>query len=113
MANTIRPRAYIENGIVTVKALISHPMETGLRKDKKSGKKIPAHFIKDFIAELNDEIIISENGNRASICCLKTNKLMECLILFCYVFIASVKSASPRLNMRKGITGQTRFLQNI
>ena len=59
MANTIRPRAYIENGIVTVKALISHPMETGLRKDKKSGKKIPAHFIKDFIAELNDEIIIS------------------------------------------------------
>jgi sulfur-oxidizing protein SoxZ len=59
MANTIRPRAYVENGIVTVKALISHPMETGLRKDKKSGKKIPAHFIKDFTAEKNGTAIIS------------------------------------------------------
>ena len=38
-----------------VKALISHAMETGQRKDKKTGKKIPAHFIQ--------EVTCSHNGN--------------------------------------------------
>ena len=26
--------------------LVNHPMETGNRKDKKTGNKIPAHYIK-------------------------------------------------------------------
>jgi sulfur-oxidizing protein SoxZ len=43
----IRIRANIKDGVAEVKALMSHPMETGLRKDKKTGEKIPAHFIKD------------------------------------------------------------------
>lgn len=42
---SIKIRAKAKNGVVTVKALISHKMETGLRKDKKTGKVIPAHFI--------------------------------------------------------------------
>ena len=45
MANSIRIRAS-GAGETTVKALITHPMETGLRKDKKTGNKIPAHYIK-------------------------------------------------------------------
>lgn len=44
-SNTIRIRAKDTGGVTTVKALISHPMSTGLRKNKKTGKKIPAHFI--------------------------------------------------------------------
>ena len=43
----IRIRAKMKGGVAEVKALMSHAMETGLRKDKKTGKKIPAHFIKD------------------------------------------------------------------
>ncbi|MCU7836012.1 MAG: thiosulfate oxidation carrier complex protein SoxZ [gamma proteobacterium symbiont of Taylorina sp.] len=43
--SSIKIRAKAKNGVVTVKALISHKMETGLRKDKKTGKVIPAHFI--------------------------------------------------------------------
>ena len=34
-------------------------MESGSRKDKDTGELIPAHFIKEIKAELNNEIIIS------------------------------------------------------
>ena len=47
---SIRIRARHKNGITTVKALISHPMETGLRKNSKTGKLIPAHFIQEVTA---------------------------------------------------------------
>jgi sulfur-oxidizing protein SoxZ len=52
MANTIKARAKLDSdGATTVKTLISHPMETGLRKDSKTGEKIPAHFIQEVKAE--------------------------------------------------------------
>lgn len=47
MAKSIRARATLKGDTVTVKALITHVMETGLRKDEKTGKKIPAHFIQE------------------------------------------------------------------
>ena len=47
MAKSIKIRAKEKGGVVTVKALMNHPMETGLRKDKKTGEKIPAHFIQE------------------------------------------------------------------
>ena len=47
MAKNIRIRAQLKKGATTVKALMSHPMETGNRKNKKTGKKIPAHYIQE------------------------------------------------------------------
>jgi len=47
MASGIKIRAKETGGVATIKALISHPMETGGRKDKKTGKTIPAHFIQE------------------------------------------------------------------
>ena len=47
MKNSIRIKAVEKSGIVTVKALIKHPMETGRRKDK-GGNLIPAHHIAEF-----------------------------------------------------------------
>lgn len=44
---SIKLRAKLAGDTTTVKALISHPMETGLRKNKKTGKVIPAHFIQE------------------------------------------------------------------
>jgi len=52
-SNTIKIRARMSGDITTVKALISHPMETGNRKDKKTGKKIPAHFIQQVTCKHN------------------------------------------------------------
>jgi sulfur-oxidizing protein SoxZ len=48
---SIRIRAKMKGAVTDVKALMSHPMETGLRKNKKTGEKIPAHFIKEVNCE--------------------------------------------------------------
>jgi len=38
-------KAKSKNGIVKVKMLLKHNMESGRRKDKKTGELIPAHYI--------------------------------------------------------------------
>jgi len=55
MAKSIKVRAKVKGGVTVVKALISHAMETGQRKNKKTGEKFPAHFIQ--------EVTCSHNGN--------------------------------------------------
>lgn len=59
MAKSIKIRAKAKKGIVTVKALMSHPMETGLRKDKKTGKLIPAHHIQEVTATSGDRTVLA------------------------------------------------------
>lgn len=53
MARETKLRTRRQEGKVEVLALINHPMETGLRKDKASGKPIPAHFIQELALEHN------------------------------------------------------------
>ena len=55
----IKIRAKEKNGIVTVKSLLKHPMETGNRKDKKTGNKIPAHYITEVICEVNGKTVMT------------------------------------------------------
>ena len=58
---SIRLRASDKGGVATVKALITHPMETGLRKDKKTGQKVPAHFIQTVSGKHNgNEVVLAE-----------------------------------------------------
>ncbi len=59
MASSIKIRAKLRDDVVEVKALISHPMETGLRKDKKTGKLIPAHFIQEVVAKANGKTVMT------------------------------------------------------
>ena len=58
MAKSIKLRAKAKKGIVTVKALINHPMETGLRKDKKTGKVVEAHHIQQVMAKAGDTSVL-------------------------------------------------------
>ncbi len=58
MAKKIKIRAKAKGGMVTVKSLMNHPMETGLRKNKKTGKKIPAHFIQEVTAKVGDKTVM-------------------------------------------------------
>ena len=44
--------------VVTIKSLISHPMETGLRKDKKTGELIPRKIINRFQASFNGQEVV-------------------------------------------------------
>lgn len=47
----LKPKA--RKGVITIKALVKHPMETGLRK--KKGKLVPANHIV--------HMVLSHNGN--------------------------------------------------
>lgn len=57
MAKKIKMRARLKEGVTTVKVLMSHPMETGRRKDA-SDQTIPAHYIQLVTAKLNDQIVM-------------------------------------------------------
>jgi len=50
MATKIKARP--KGDVVEILALIQHPMETGNRKDKKTKKLIPAHFIQKVTFEV-------------------------------------------------------------
>lgn len=59
--NTIKIKARIKGDVTEVKTLVKHPMETGLRKDKKTGEKIPAHFIKEVNCTHNGKTVFTAN----------------------------------------------------
>ncbi len=56
--STMKIRATAKDGEVLVKALIKHPMETGLRKDPKTGEKIPAHYVQELTATWKDKVVL-------------------------------------------------------
>ncbi|WP_316366681.1 thiosulfate oxidation carrier complex protein SoxZ [Candidatus Thiodiazotropha sp. CDECU1] len=56
---TIKLRAKLKNGVTTVRSLMLHPMETGLRKDKKTGKAMPAHYIQEVACRHNGELKVT------------------------------------------------------
>ncbi|WEJ63674.1 thiosulfate oxidation carrier complex protein SoxZ [Thiomicrorhabdus lithotrophica] len=57
MTIKIRMRGKSKGGIAEVKALIKHPMESGVRMNKKTGKPYPAKYI--------DMVEVSVNGTKA------------------------------------------------
>jgi len=58
--SSIKMRATLgDNDVTTVKILISHPMDTGLVKDKKTGNLIPAHFIQEVVCEHNGNNVMT------------------------------------------------------
>ncbi len=57
--SSIKIRAKIKKGACEVKALIKHPMETGQRKNQKTGNKIPAHFIQEVTCTHNGEPVLT------------------------------------------------------
>ena len=65
MAKSIRIRAQAKGGETVVKALVTHPMETGLRKDKKTGEKIPAHFIQEVTCKHNGAQVLTAHWGPA------------------------------------------------
>ncbi len=63
MATTVRPRVKVPaqakaGEAFTIKTLINHPMESGQRKDKKTGQKIPREIINRFTCDFNGKNVI-------------------------------------------------------
>ncbi|QKT04372.1 thiosulfate oxidation carrier complex protein SoxZ [Ectothiorhodospiraceae bacterium 2226] len=57
--STIRVRTAVQGDSTTVRALIQHPMETGQRKDGKTGQRIPAHYITEVVTEVNGQQVMT------------------------------------------------------
>ena len=51
----IKPKKYAEGDIVKVSFMVQHPMETGMAKDKETGKIKPAHYIDDITFSFDGE----------------------------------------------------------
>jgi sulfur-oxidizing protein SoxZ len=58
MADPMRIRAQIAGDKANVRVLMSHEMETGLRKDA-AGKVIPAWYIQEVSAQLNGKPVMT------------------------------------------------------
>ena len=58
MADAMKMRVTMEGNVADVKVLIQHPMDTGLVKDSKTDKLIPAHFVNQFVATLNGKTVL-------------------------------------------------------
>jgi sulfur-oxidizing protein SoxZ len=58
MAEAMKMRVTMEGNVADVKVLIQHEMETGLRKDAKTEKLIPANFINQVVATLNGKTVL-------------------------------------------------------
>jgi sulfur-oxidizing protein SoxZ len=56
-ADNMKMRAQLKGEVTEVKVLMSHPMETGRKKDDFD-KLIPAHFVQLVTATLNGKIVL-------------------------------------------------------
>lgn len=56
-SDNMKMRAQLKDGITEVKVLMSHPMETGRKKDDFD-RLIPAHFVQLVTATLNGKIVL-------------------------------------------------------
>src|SRR4029077_2078770 len=64
MAEPMRIRAKMEGSVADVKVLMSHPMETGQRKNEK-GDLVPVHFIQSVIATHNGKTVLDAQWSQA------------------------------------------------
>ena len=57
METNMKMRAKLTGDVTEVKVIISHPMETGRKKDD-AGQIIPAHFIQLVTVTINDKPVL-------------------------------------------------------
>ncbi|MBS4095714.1 MAG: thiosulfate oxidation carrier complex protein SoxZ [Sulfuricella sp.] len=65
MADPMKIRVTLAGDLASVKVLMNHEMETGLRKDAKTGQLIPAHFIQNVTASLNGKPVMEAQWGTA------------------------------------------------
>lgn len=65
MAEPMKIRATMAGDSADIKVLMNHPMETGQRKDAKTGQLIPAHHITEVTATLNGKTVLEADWSGA------------------------------------------------
>ncbi|MCM5569604.1 thiosulfate oxidation carrier complex protein SoxZ [Burkholderiaceae bacterium FT117] len=64
MADPMKIRASAKDGVVDVRVLMAHEMETGQRKDA-SGNLVPAWYINEVVASLNGKPVMKAHWGPA------------------------------------------------
>jgi len=64
MADPMKIRASSKDGVVDVRVLMAHEMETGQRKDA-SGNLVPAWYINEVVASLNGKPVMKAHWGPA------------------------------------------------
>ncbi len=64
MAGPMKMRASLAGGHTEVRVLMTHPMETGQRKDAE-GRLIPMHFIQNVTVRVNGKTVIEAEVSQA------------------------------------------------
>jgi sulfur-oxidizing protein SoxZ len=59
------PKKAAKGEIIQIKTLISHKMESGQRKDSKTGEKIPRQIINKFVCKYNGNEVFSADWHGA------------------------------------------------
>ena len=59
MSEPMKIRAKMVGDSAHIAVLMIHPMETGQRKDPRSGQAFPAHFIQHVTATINDKPVLN------------------------------------------------------
>lgn len=65
MAEPMKIRAQLSGDLAEIKILISHIMETGQRKDSRTGQVVPAHFIQHIVVGLNGKTVMTAQWGAA------------------------------------------------
>ena len=63
-AGPMKMRALLSGGVTEVRVLMTHPMETGQRKDAE-GKLIALHFIQNVTVRVNGKTVIESEISQA------------------------------------------------
>ena len=63
-AGPMRMRATLGSGFTDVRVLMSHPMETGQRRDT-DGKIVPMHFIQNVTVKVNGRTVVDAEVSQA------------------------------------------------
>ena len=64
MAGPMKMRATAQGGVTEIRVLMTHPMETGQRKDSE-GKIVPMHFIQNLTVKLNGKTVVDGQISQA------------------------------------------------
>jgi len=64
MPGPMKMRATLGQGVTEIRVLMTHPMETGQRKDSE-GKIVPTHFIQNLTVKVNGKPVIEAQTSQA------------------------------------------------
>lgn len=65
MAEPMKIRAQMQGDTADIKVLMNHIMETGLRKDAKTGQPIPAHHIQSVNVNVGGKVVLDAQWSGA------------------------------------------------